>query len=404
MSLLARTRPDLATFQPYVSARKTGLDGRIRLNANESPWAGDGAGSGTNRYPDPQPAPLRARLAALYDVPESQLWIGRGSDEPIDLLLRAFCRAGRDNVVATAPAFGMYRIGTQVQGAEYRALALSAATGFALDPERLLALTDADTKIVFVCSPNNPTGTLYHAALDFLAERLAGRALLLVDEAYIEFAESVSATALIERHGNVAVLRTLSKAHALAGARIGTLIAPADIAALVARIAAPYPLPSPCVALALAALQPDALERTRQRIALLIAERTYVARALATFADVRELWPSSANFVLARFGDGDAALERALAAGIVLRDVSAQPGLEGCLRITIGAPEENDALLAACSAPSPPTAPSLGERAGVRGGGNSDFLSATRSEAPPHPTLSPIASDGGEGFQSGRPQ
>lgn len=350
MSLLARIRPDLAAFQPYVSARKTGLDGHIRLNANESPWAGDGAVFGTNRYPDPQPAELRARLAALYDVPESRLWMGRGSDEPIDLLLRAFCRPGRDNVVATAPTFGMYRIGTQVQGAEYRALALSAADGFALDPERLLALTDADTRIVFVCSPNNPTGTLHHATLDFLAERLAGRALLLVDEAYIEFAETPSATALMDRHDNIAVLRTLSKAHALAGARIGTLIASADIAAFVARIAAPYPLPSPCIALALAALQPDALERTRQRIALLIAERTRVVRALGALADVRDLWPSSANFVLARFDNGAAALERALAAGIVLRDVSAQPGLDDCLRITIGAPAENDALLAVLGA------------------------------------------------------
>lgn len=350
MTLLARIRPDLAAFQPYVSARKTGLEGRIRLNANEAPRADDGAIFGTNRYPDPQPALLGARLAALYDVPGSQLWIGRGSDEPIDLLLRTFCRAGRDNVVAMAPTFGIYRIGAQVQGAEYRACVLPASEGFVLDPERLLALTDADTKIVFVCSPNNPTGTLHHPALEFLAERLAGRALLLVDEAYIEFASVPSAATLIERHANVAVLRTLSKAHALAGARIGTLIAHADVAAFVARIAAPYPLPSACVALALNALQPAALERTRQRIAMLVAERARVTRALGTFADVQQIWPSSANFVLARFANGHAAMARALAAGIVLRDVSAQAGLDDCLRITIGAAEENDALLAALDA------------------------------------------------------
>lgn len=350
MSLLARIRPDLAAFQPYVSARKTGLDGRIRLNANESPWAIDGAAFGANRYPDPQPAELRARLAALYDAPESRLWTGRGSDEPIDLLLRAFCRAGHDNVVATAPTFGMYRIGAQVQGAAYRALALSAADDFALDPERLLAQTDADTKIVFVCSPNNPTGTLHHDALAFLAERLSGRAVLLVDEAYIEFASTPSATALIDRHEHVAVLRTLSKAHALAGARIGSLIGSEDVVAFVARIAAPYPLPSPSIELALDALRPSALAQTRQRIATLLSERERVTRILTTLADVRRAWPSSANFVLARFGDGKAALARALAAGIVLRDVSAQAGLEDCLRITIGTPAENDALLAALDA------------------------------------------------------
>ncbi|MEO7062527.1 MAG: histidinol-phosphate transaminase [Dokdonella sp.] len=350
MSLLHRIRPDLASFHPYVSARKTGVDGHIRLNANESPWASDGAVAGVNRYPDPQPALLRAGLAALYGVHEAQLWIGRGSDEPIDLLLRTFCRAGHDNVVATAPTFGMYRIGAQVQGAEYRGLSLSAAENFALDPERLLALTDAHTKVVFMCSPNNPTGTLHHDTLEFIAERLAGRALLLVDEAYIEFAEVSSASALLARHDNVAVLRTLSKAHALAGARIGALIAPADITAFVARIAAPYPLPSPCVDLALAALQPSALARTQARITTLLDERERVAAALATVAEVRALWPSSANFVLAGFADGHAALARALAADIVVRDVSAQAGLDNCLRITIGAPEENDALLAALGA------------------------------------------------------
>jgi len=347
MSMLARVRADLAAFQPYVSARKTGLDGRIRLNANEAPRADDGAAFGANRYPEPQPAALRERLAALYGVPQARLWLGRGSDEAIDLLLRAFCAAGLDNIVTHAPTFGMYRIGAQLQGAQCRALAMRAADGFALDPERLLALADGNTKLVVVCSPNNPTGALHHDALGFLAERLAGRALLVVDEAYVEFAQAPSATALVDRHDNIAVLRTLSKAHALAGARVGALVAADDVAAFVARIAAPYPLPLPSIQLAIAALQPEALARTQRRIATTIAERERVARALAASPSVREVWPSSANFLLARFDDGNAALQRALAAGIVLRDVSAQAGLEHCLRITVGAPSENDALLGA---------------------------------------------------------
>jgi histidinol-phosphate aminotransferase len=352
MSMLARVRSDLAAFQPYVSARKTGLQGRIRLNANESPWSNDGGAFGANRYPDPQPAELRARLAELYGVSGSRLWIGRGSDEAIDLLLRAFCEARRDNIVTHAPTFGMYRIGAQLQGVECRSVATRAEDGFAFDADRLLAQVDANTKLVIVCSPNNPTGELHHDLLDALAGRLAGRALLVVDEAYIEFAGIPSATALLDRHDNVAVLRTLSKAHALAGARVGSLIANEDVVAFVARIAAPYPLPSPCVELALAALQPEALARTRERIALLVAERARVSRALAALPDVREVWPSSANFLLARFDDGAAALQRALAAGIVLRDVSANPGLDDCLRITIGAPAENDALLDALRTPA----------------------------------------------------
>jgi len=347
MNMLARVRPDLAGFQPYASARRSGLVGTIRLNANESPWSGDGCPTGFNRYPDPQPLALRSDLAALYGVAEDRLWTGRGSDEAIDLLLRGFCRAGRDNVVGLAPSFGMYRIGAQLQGAEYRTLALRAEADFALDPDRLLALADADTKLVILCSPNNPTGELHHDAIGHLAQALAGRALLVVDEAYIEFAGIPSTTALLDRYENLVVLRTLSKAHALAGARIGSLIAHADVARFIGSIAAPYPLPLPCVAAAVAALEPVALERTHARIATLVAERGQLADALARLPRVRRVWPSAANFVLARFDNGPAALERALAAGIVLRDVSAQPGLDDCLRITVGSPYENEALLEA---------------------------------------------------------
>jgi len=357
MSILWRVRPDLAAFRAYVSARSSGLDAPIRLNANESPWAGNGASDGWNRYPDPQPPALRERLAALYGVCANQLWIGRGSDEAIDLLLRAFCRAGRDNIVTLAPTFGMYRVGAQLQGAGYRELALDARTDFALDPEDLLALTDADTKLVIVCSPNNPTGTLYHDTLEFLAERLRGRALLVVDEAYIEFAGVTGAAALLARHDNLVVLRTLSKAHALAGARVGALIAPEDIAAFIARISAPYPLPAPCIELALSALDADALHVAKARVATLVAERTRVERAIGSLPGVLYVWPSSANFLLARFDDAHAALEQALSAGIIVRDVSGQTSLDHCLRITIGAREENDALLEALSCVrAPPTA------------------------------------------------
>lgn len=353
MSVLARVRPDLVSFGAYASARRAGFDGAIHLDANESPWAPIGAPAGSNRYPDPQPAKLRTRLAALYGVGEQRLWMGRGSDEAIDLLLRSFCGAGRDNVVTLAPTFGMYAVGARLQGAACRELALDAKLGFALDPERLLALADANTKLVIVCSPNNPTGTLYHETLEFLAENLSGRAMLVVDEAYIEFASEPSAAALIDRHENMAVLRTLSKAHGLAGARVGAMIAHEDIARFIGRVAAPYPLPSPCVELALAALEPPALACARRRVGTLVAERARMIRILATLPCVGGVWPSSANFVLARFNDAGAAFDRALAAGIVLRDVSRLPGLEGCLRITIGAPEENATLVAALAGPIP---------------------------------------------------
>lgn len=352
MSLLDRARPELAAFKPYASARRSGFEARIRLDANECPWdpgeEGNVQAAGLNRYPAPQPQELVAQIAALYGVGADRVWLGRGSDEAIDLLLRAFCRAGRDNVVSLAPTFGMYRIGSQLQGAAYRTLDLDSARAFDFGPDELLALCDDDTKLVIVCSPNNPTGTLYHGdALERLAEALAGRALLLVDEAYIEFAGIDSAARLIERHPNVAVLRTLSKAHALAGARVGALIADPAIVDLVARIAAPYPLPTSSVQAALAVLEEAALARTQKRIATVITERERVAATLSALPDVDAVWPSAANFLLVRFADARAAFARLLGAGILVRDFSAQPGLANCLRITIGRPDENDAVLAA---------------------------------------------------------
>jgi len=348
MSMLARARAELVALKPYASARRSGFDARIRLDANESPWQGDGTlGDALNRYPEPQPELLRERLATLYATTPQRIWIGRGSDEAIDLLLRAFCVAGRDNVVALAPTFGMYRIGATVQGAQFRSLALDAESDFALDTDALLALVDADTKLVFACSPNNPTGVLYHAQLDALATALAGRALLVVDEAYIEFADVPSAIALLDRHANLAVLRTLSKAHGLAGARVGALVAREDVVDLVARIAPPYPLPAPSARAALAALDAGAVARTRERVATLVRERARLREALSALDCVDRVWLSSGNFLLVRFDDAKVAFARLLDRGILVRDFSMQPGLVDCLRISIGLPEQNDTVIAA---------------------------------------------------------
>ena len=355
MSLLQRARPELVALKPYASARRSGFKARIRLDANELPWdeLDDERSESLNRYPEPQPERLRKRIAALYGIAAERLWIGRGSDEAIDLLLRAFCRAGHDNVVALAPSFGMYRIGATVHDARFRAVTLDPSADFALDQDVLLAQIDADTKLVFLCSPNNPSGTLFHQHIDSLASALASRALLVVDEAYIEFADAVSACGLLDRHANLAVLRTLSKAHGLAGARIGSLIADEEIVDLVARIAPPYPLPAPSVRAGLRVLEPAALERTRERIALLVRERERMRAMLANLPAVRKVWPSFGNFLLLRFADSRRAFERLLAHDILVRDFSSQPGLDNCLRISIGTQADNDAVLAALAGASP---------------------------------------------------
>jgi histidinol-phosphate aminotransferase len=350
MSMLARARPDLAAIKGYSSARMEASGGRILLNANESPWASAGdAGGMLNRYPDPQPATLRARLAELYSVPADALLVGRGSDEAIDLLTRAFCRAGIDSVLVSPPTFGMYQVCADVQGAAVIRVPLRAEQGFALDADAVLAAVSEATKLVYICTPNNPTGSLVPAEhIRRIASALAGRVLVVVDEAYAEYSDAPSfAPEAARADGNLAVLRTLSKAHALAGARIGVLVADPAVIALCRRIMAPYPLPQPCVEAAERALSPDSLAATRLRVASTIRERERLASALIAVPGVRTVFPSQANFLTVRLDDAAGAYRALLSRGIVLRDVSHYPGLGDCLRVSIGTPAENDAVLAA---------------------------------------------------------
>lgn len=356
MDALELVRPDLRDFAGYASARRTQAAGRIWLNANESPLASPvDDGGGLNRYPDPQPPELRARLAALYGVAPEALMVTRGSDEGIDLLVRAFCRAGRDAVAVATPCFGMYAVSARIQGAPLAEVLLEdTGSAWRLDTD-VLATTVAmrGARLVFLASPGNPTGqALAGECLHALASRLRGRAIVVVDEAYGEYADAPGAAAMLAELPNLVVLRTLSKAHALAGARIGALLAAPALVALLRNLSAPYPLAAPSVAVALAALEPGPLAATRARCAETIRERGRVADALRRLAGVRTVYPSDANFLLLRFADADAALARLLAAGVVVRDMRAMAGLGDALRLTIGTPAENDALLAALGAPA----------------------------------------------------
>jgi histidinol-phosphate aminotransferase len=347
MSILDLARPEIRALKPYSSARMEASGGSVLLNANESPWpAVMIGGAALNRYPDPQPQILIERLAALYAVAPAQVLVGRGSDEAIDLLVRAFCRAGRDAVLICPPTFGMYAVSAGIQGAAIVEVPLR--DDFSLDADALLARVDANVKIVFLCSPNNPTGNLVPlGTIDVIAATLRDRALVVVDEAYIEFAGTASAATLLDRYDNLVVLRTLSKAHALAAARVGTLLAHAEVVALLRRILPAYPLPSPCVDAALAALTREALAATRVRAAGLVEARERLARAFAHSSELRGVLPSAANFIVVRCADADSLYQRLLAAGIVVRNVSRYPGMTGCLRISVGSPADHLRLLAA---------------------------------------------------------
>jgi histidinol-phosphate aminotransferase len=346
-------RPEIRALRAYEHA--VWEPGLVRLHANESPWRspGDDSAAGLNRYPEPHPHELCAALSRLYGVAEPMLLAARGSDEAIDLLIRAYCRAGLDAVLICPPTFGMYAVAARIQGAAVLEVPLLRERGFALASETIArACRDGaaagNVKLVFVCSPNNPTGNRMPAAqLLELARELEGRALLVIDEAYVEFAEAASLAGEVERVPGLVVLRTLSKAHGLAGARCGALIAHPEVIALLRRVIQPYALAQLTIEAVFKALEPAALAAARERNALLRAERRRMSAALAALAQVRTVWPSEANFLLLECADAGLVLARAHAAGILVRDLRAASGLTQALRISIGTPEQNERLLAA---------------------------------------------------------
>ena len=344
-------REDLRGFGGYRSARSERSRGEVWLNANESPSPSPADADGAlRRYPEPQPHALREGLAALYGVEPAQLLATRGSDEGIDLLLRAFCAPGRGAIVTAPPVFGMYAVCARLHGA--RAIevpALDAGGGWRSDLDAMAeAARSSGASLVFVCNPGNPTGeAIANEAIERLAQRLCGRALVVVDEAYAEFADGGDAVALLARNDNLVVLRTLSKAHALAGARIGGVIAAPELIGMIQRCQAPYPLAQPAVQAALAALAPEALARTRGAALQVRHERERLRKLLGDAPGVRRVYPSQGNFLLARFQDAQAAFDALLDAGVVVRDMRAMPGLADALRISVGTPEQDDRVLAA---------------------------------------------------------
>jgi histidinol-phosphate aminotransferase len=327
-----------------------------RLNANESAWRlpSDHSERGLNVYPPPRPAELRAALADYYQVSPESLLVTRGSSEALDVLIRGFCRAGRDAILTTPPSFDMYRVYATIQAAGMQFAPLTEEKGFAFDVERVLAAVDTTTRIVFVCSPNNPTGTAAgRDNLATLASALAGRALLVVDAAYQEYADDQGLDALLTSYDHVVVLRTLSKFVALAGARCGALIADPVVVRFLENVLPPYTFPTPSIEIVLAALQKASLAVARERIAETRAERATLSQALAALDQVVEVYPSQANFVLIRVRDRGAFCAAARRGGILVRSFSGEPTLADCVRITVGLPEDNARLIAAVTEGTP---------------------------------------------------
>lgn len=343
---LALARPDILTLQPYQHAAwEPSLE---RLHANEMPWRApqDGTHAGLNRYPEPQPAELIEHLARLYGVPPQNLLVGRGSDEGIDLLVRAFCRAGQDSVLICPPTFGMYKVSSRIQGAGLVEVPLIKEQGFTLDAEAITQAWRPGVKLVFLCTPNNPTGNLMdRRAIETLCQALSERAIVVVDEAYIEFAECASLASELPRFANLVILRTLSKAFALAGARCGALLAHADIIELLRRVITPYALPTATIESVLQLTAAAHCAEAQRRIQALREERSRLREQLQRLPLIRRVWPSEANFLLIECADADRVLQAALGVGLIIRDPRSQAALSNCLRVSIGTPEQNARLV-----------------------------------------------------------
>jgi len=336
-------RKAIRDFAAY-SARG-GAGDAIHLDANESPWPpppADASVTGFNRYPEQQPSDLRNRLAGLYGVNSENIMMGRGADESIEVLLRTFCEAREDSVLICPPTFGFFTTAAQIQGAKIERAPLKA--DFSWDPDLIAEkIKSAGPKIIFLCSPNNPTGN--SLSIDVISKLCAvdTNALVVVDEAYIEFSDNDSVAPQIGRIKNLVVLRTLSKAYALSGVRMGVCLAHKDVIALMLKVLPPYPVPVPVKNAVLRALAPSSMAILSKRIEIWKSERARLMKSLPNSSMIETVYPSDANFILFKTCKADALLKTLAKSNVKIRDF--RPKISSHFRISIGSPEENDILL-----------------------------------------------------------
>ena len=333
-------RENVLRLAPYSSARgEFSGSASVMLDANEnslgSPIVPD-----QSRYPDPQQRAVKERLAVIEGVSTSQIFVGNGSDEAIDLLYRIFCRPGIDNVILCPPTYGMYEVAANLNDAAVVRVPLTQT--FDIDPERIRAAADDKTKLVFICSPNNPTANgVSREKVIALANTFSG--IVVVDEAYIHFSDGPSFIRELGNCPNLVVLQTFSKAWGLAGLRVGLAYASSAIVEVLDKVKPPYNVGQPAQDLVLAAL--DRREAVLEKVQIIIRERELLAERLRRFPFVVRVFPSDANFLLVKTIDAAYIYRSLVRDGIVVRDRSSLEGCEGCLRITVGTPAENKRLI-----------------------------------------------------------
>jgi len=329
-------RPNIKAMTAYQSARHdfTG-DAQVFLDANELPYT-----TGYNRYPDPYQSDLKRLIGLKYRMSNETIFLANGSDEVLDLVFRLFCRPGIDNVVAMDPSYGMYKVLANVNDIELRKVALDES--FDINVEGVIAQIDENTKIIFLCSPNNPSSNLL--SLDKIKTLLDSGKIVLIDEAYIDFADQKSTIDLLSQYQNLIVIQTLSKSKGLAGLRIGVAYASPTIINYLNRIKPPYNISTANIKEAIRILNTTDFDLFCKTI---IEQREYLKRELRKLNIVKKVFPSDANFLLVRFENSNEVFRALKDSGIVVRDRSHEFGCENCLRISVGKESENKQLLEA---------------------------------------------------------
>ena len=338
MNINPLVRPNILKLVPYSSARSE-FKGQadIFLDANENPFD-----NGVNRYPDPLQKALKARISELKHIPAEQIFLGNGSDEAIDLLVRIFCEPGTDHILILPPTYGMYQVAADIAGVEVREVSLT--PDFQPDIPAILSAANAHSKILFLCSPNNPTGNdLPIQSIRALAASFPG--IVVVDEAYIDFSSQPSASTFLPEFPNLVVLQTFSKAWGMAGIRLGMAYASKQIIDLFNKVKPPYNINQLTQQHALEALQDTS--RKDQMVHVLLEERDKMIKILQTIPYVQYIFPTSANFVLVRVESPNTLYDFLVKQGIIVRNRNNVHLCFGSLRITIGTPEENQTLLEA---------------------------------------------------------
>ena len=332
-------RENIWNLAPYSCARTefAGRNARVFLDANENPY-----NDPYNRYPDPLQVELKKQISKIKGVAEEKIFLGNGSDEAIDLVYRVFCRPGKDNVVAIAPTYGMYEVCADINDVEYRSVLLD--ENYQISAGKLLAACDEQTKVIWICSPNNPTGNhINREAIVEVLQKFQG--IVIIDEAYSDFSSERTFRSVLDRFPNMIVLNTFSKAWASASIRLGMAFASNTIISLFNKVKYPYNISKPTQQAAIELL--DNMLKVERWIADILSERKHMLPCLAELPIVKQVYPSSANFILVRVTDADTIYNYLVDKGIITRNRSRVTLCDNCLRITIGTRDENSELLGA---------------------------------------------------------